>query len=257
MPENKPGSLGVIAMLKKLLNAYLNKVGQETAVLHAVSAAVAGVVSPVLALGLLTGSRKSAMLTVPTAVAFAGWYCYRALPFSDDAAYAAGALFYPTSPLIVALSAFGAGLLFRWVMDGGLSKRAALITGAIAVIILTQGRGGLEEIEARDVLVTSTGVAGADSLMRVYTHINEIQKEKGVNSPEALAANYVFFKEISKDIGLVGVPDYRSYLIYREQKRQDAELLKIMSPMGRTDEWVKIVEKRQEDPSWPDNFLKP
>lgn len=244
-------------MLKKLFDAYLNRVGRETATLHAVSAAIAGFVSPVLALGLLTGSRKSAKITAPAAAAFASWYWYRALPLNDDAVSYVGTLFVPTSPLLVALSAFCAGLLFRWILDGGLSKRAALIAGTIAVIIFTQGRGGLGEIEARDALTISAGGAAADKLWRVYTHIDEIRKEKGSNSPEAVAASYVFFKEISKDLDLVGVPDYRSYLIYREQKRHDDELLKMMSPMGRTDEWVKIVEKHKEDPTWPDNFIQP
>ncbi len=244
-------------MLKRFFVAYLNKVGSEAATLHVVSAAIAAFVSPVLALGLLTGSRKSAKLTVPAAAVFASWYWHRALPLNVDAVHSIDGLFIPTSPLLVALSAFCSGLLFRWILDGGLSKRATFVVGAIAVIILIQGRGGLGEIEARDALTTSAGSAGAEMLWHVYSHVDEIRKEKGVDSPEAVAASYVFFKELSKEMSLVGVPDYNSYLIYQEQKRHDAQLLKMMSPIGRSDEWGKLVKKHNEDPTWPENQIKP
>lgn len=249
--------IGKIAMLKKMFDSYLNKVGLETATLHVVSVAIAAFVSPFLAMGLLTGSRKSAKITAPAAAAFASWYWYRALPLSEDAVSSIHGLFNPTSPLLIALSAFGAGVLFRWVLDGGLSKRAALIAGAIAAILFIQGRGGLDEIGARDALTVSSEAAGAEKLWHVYKHVDEIRKEKGVYSPEALAASYVFYQELSKDMGFVGVPDYRSYLVYQEQKRHDFELLKMTSPIGRTDEWVKMVEMHKKDPTWPENFIKP
>lgn len=239
-------------MLNKVTALYFEKFGKNGAFIHGAAIVSALFVDLSFALGLLVTSRRSAGLAAPFALAWATWIWFLARPFGEFATYPENQLFTTTSPFLIALIAFSAGILFRLLVDGKFSRNAAVVAGTIAVVLMTQGRGGLDELNARDVAYAGPALARLDLSMKLLGHVSEIRQLKGMRSPEATAAAYVFQRENWKMMSMTGVSDYNSYLVYLQQKQGDYDLLKTMSAMGKTEDWRKIVETRYNDPKWPD-----
>ncbi|TLX17166.1 hypothetical protein [Rhizobium sp. MHM7A] len=239
-------------MLNKVVALYLEKFGKNGAYLHGAAIVSALFVDLSFALGLLVTSRRSAAIAAPFALAWATWVWFIARPFSEFTTYPENELFTTTSPYLIAPIAFSAGILFRLLVDGKFSRNAAVVAGIIALVLMTQGRGGLDEINARAVAYAGPALTRLDLSMKSLGHVSEIRQLKGMRSPEAIGAAYVWQRENWKLMSMTGVSDYNSYLVYLQQKQDDHDLLKTMSAMGKAEDWHKIMETRYNDPKWPD-----
>jgi hypothetical protein len=240
-------------MFKKAIGLYLAKFGKDGAFIHAAFAALAVLVDPALALGLVTTSFRKARITAPLALLWALWQSYWALGAADIAKYNFFPAFEPTSILLTVIVAFAAGVLIRQLVEGRFSRNAAVATAVVALIFLTQGRGGLNEVNARFAAAHDAGIGHSDAMFKIYGRVNEVQKLKGLKSPEAMAASYVWMGEMWRSLDMTGVRDYNSYIVYQQQKQADFELFKTMNAMGRSDEFSKMQEKKFDDPSYPDH----
>lgn len=241
-------------MFKKAFALYLAKFGKNGAFIHAAFAVLAILVDPALALGIITTSFRSARITAPLALLWALFVSYWALSAADIAKYNFYPAFEPTSILLIVIVAFAVGILIRQLVEGRFSRNAAVATAVVALVLLAQGRGGLDEVNARFAAAHDAGIGHSDAMFKIYSRVNEIQKSKGLKSPEALAASYVWMGEMWRSLNMTGVRDYNSYVVYQQQKQADFELYKTMNAMGRSDEFSKMQEKKFDDPSYPDHF---
>lgn len=241
-------------MLKKVFALYLAKFGKNGAFIHAAFAVLAILVDPALALGVVTTSFRAARITAPLALLWAIFLSYWALSAADIAKYNYLPTLEPTSILLIVSVAFVVGILVRQLVEGRFSRNVAVATAVIALVLLTQGRGGLDEVNARFAAANDAGLGHSDAMFKIYSRVNEIQKSKGYQSPEALAAGYVWMGEMWRSMNMTGVRDYNSYIVYQQQKQADHELFKTMYAMGRSDEFGKMQERKLADPAYPDHF---
>lgn len=239
-------------MMRNAIDRYLVKFGKDGAFIHGAFAALALLVDPSLALGLVTTSFRSSKITVPLTLLWAGWLHYQALALSPDISLATEGLFSPTSPILVTLASFVSGILLRVVVEGRVSRNAIVVAGVLAAVLLVQGRGGLDEFQSRAVAESVDQSARFMTMMRVFSNVSEIMHKKGVNSPEAVSATYVWQRHMWTIMNQNGVSDYESYLSYRQQKQSDSELFYKMRALGKEADWKKLNAHQSDDPSYPD-----
>lgn len=241
-------------MFRQAFDRYLAKFGKDGAFIHGAFAVLAVFVDPALALGLVTTSLRSAKITVPLALLWAGLLSYQAVSLSPEATFATLSMFSPTSPVLITLVSFVCGALVRQIVEGRFTRNVAVSVAVLAVVLLTQGRGGLDEIRARGVAEYGGQAARWDTMMKMFSNVSEVIHKKGGSSPESVAATYVWQRQMWKVMDMTGVPDYESYLVYRQQKQSDFELFKTMRALGKEAEFEEIARRKLEDPNNPDHF---
>ena len=240
-------------MLKMFWELYFMKYGKRGLVVHLSAVASALLVAVPFGLGLLARTRRSFSVSAIVAgvVALASWHCQER--FANEEYYEF--FLNSSSSLYIAFLLFVAGVVFRFAFDGGLSPNKSLVAGIAATALLAHALTDDGNTIALREFAYNMG--RGDAVAHVFTVSHDMKSQMGKDSPAALGVEYAWFSMTSKDLGMVGVPDYNAYLAFRKTQKEQGALLAKANKEGKADEWIASNRRLTDDPRWPSNYKKP